>query len=1105
MNLQKNNKIVYAFILIAMVLGVLISMVLYMNYTAKQERLQMVYSLDTIAKKDKELMQAQIQSRFDKLNGYMYDYRTYGFNTARQWKNLYKYHFSGKEHDFFALGVVTEDGVTYTSLDTSMDLNDYSFVKEARRNRTSAQLIQIEGYSTGSVFVTAIAPYSGNHQPVVFGLSRSELMNDAVEISNDDMGGGSLICDGDGRIMIFSGDAVIADKSESYKNFLNMLSHIDIEGSTFDRITKDIASSTAGAAYLSNGRAGGYCSYYPVGIGSLTMVRIIPEDDMIYNFRTSESDMWSMVLVVAIFVGAAMICILAIRMSDNQLVEKVKEQIDETEQYAAKQHEMLSFVLKNSSTHIWEYDIKQQRLTIQKDGLPEVIDEGPNYYIDNEFIHADDIGKFLSVYSRINSGEAYVAEEVRTREKNENSFNWVRMQGYVIFDDNNEPVRAMLASRDISAQKVIQQQYENEIQMRRLADPSLAFVLRVNLTTDIIEDKMCHNELFSDLMVFDSFSGITGYISEKVVNELERRRLKSELTSRHLIHLFNRGITSSEIEYRRVIKDDIIHWIKITTTTMQSPTTDDILGFIYVRDINESKILELTTRKTISDEYEYVACLDMSSDMMYAVKMKAVGDADYQIEEERFSQRLVRLAAGELPMTEVQMKMLSVEGIRENLEKNDSYSDFFVVEQPDGTIKRKKVHCSYIDREKELVLFNRLDVTDIYEEEQRRNVRLTRALIETEKAKKARGDFLAHMSHEIRTPLNGIRGMLDIIKANPKENLDLYLDKAIISSKHLTGLINDILDMSKIDSGKMELDMSWVKLDDIIKHTDAIISPLAEKKHQNFTINCSDNGYAEVYTDESRIKQVFINLLSNAVKYTPDGGNVSCAVSLCSCEGEDEVMLHAVVSDTGIGMSQKFIQHAFEPFAQAEKSFNRKGTGLGLMITKSIVELMNGSIQIDSKVNKGTRISFDVKLRAKKQNSDESLQSESFSGRRALVADDHDINLMIAEKMLASFDVEAVCAVNGKEALEMFERSPNGYFDIIFMDMMMPVMDGMTSAKAIRALDRDDAATVEIVAMSANTFAEYKTEFAAAGITGSLPKPYSREQLQQLLQKAFGN
>ncbi|MBP1577541.1 MAG: response regulator, partial [Oscillospiraceae bacterium] len=914
---------------------------------------------------------------------------------------------------------------------------------------------------------------------------------------------GVMVCNGDGDIMVLSGNAVIADKSAVHKNFFDMLSHVEILGNDFQRVTYEISSGVAGAAYLNNGEAGAYCSYYPLKISSLNMISIIPEDAMVYNFRTSESDMWSMVFVVAVFAGAAIICILAIRMSDNKAVERIKERIEESERYAAKQREMLNFALKNSSTHIWEYDIQWQELTIQENGTQIIIEEGPNYYIDNDRIHPDDIVKYLSIYSRINSGEAYVFDEIRTRESGEGAYNWVRMEGYVIFDEDNEPVRAMLASKDITAQKSIQQQYENEVQLRQLTDPSLAFVLRINLTTGAVEDKSCHNKLFSDLLNFATFSEINSYITDRVVNESDRRRVKTELTSRHLIHLFNRGIYDFETEYRRVIKGDIVHWIKITITSMRSPTTDDILSFVYIRDINSQKILELTTRATINDEYEYVACLDMPSDMIYAVKVDVESGERYYVEEERFSQRVIRLAAGELPMTAEQMEALSPDGIRRNLKDNDSYSDFFVVEQPDGTVKRKKVHYSYIDEEKELVLFNRIDVTDVYEEEQRKNVRLTRALIEAEKAKKARGDFLAHMSHEIRTPLNDIRGMLDIIKSNPYENLDLYLDKAIISSKHLTGLINDILDMSRIDSGKMELAMEWVELDDIRKYTDAIITPLTEEKQQHFELEYNNNGFTGVYTDEARIKQIFINLLSNAVKYTPNGGKISCIVSVVPCDDEDDVLMHAIIADNGIGMSAKFLRHAFEPFAQAEKDFNRKGTGLGLPITKSIVELMNGSINVESRINKGTRISFDVKLKGRKFDATASTASDMFMGRRALVVDDHDINLIIAEKMLTSFGLEAFCAANGKEALEMFEKSPKNFFDIIFMDMMMPVMDGKTAVKAIHELDREDARTVEIIAMTANTFAEYKEELAAVGITSSLSKPFSRDQLLQLLRKTF--
>lgn len=1103
MKFKDNNKIVYVFILIAMVIEVLAAVVCYMDYTQKQERLQMVYSLKTSAEKDKKLMEASLRSKFDKLQSCADDYRIYRFSTTRQWKNLYNMHRRVGKSDFFAVGVVTEDGKTYSNLDRNIYLSDYEFIKQAREKGSSAREIGLSGYSGESVFAAAIAPFDEKNSAVIFGLSNRENIMENIDSYADEMNGCFILCGGDGNIVMSSGEMPVSDRSREHDNFLNMLSHSTILGNDFERISHEIANGIAGAAYISDEMSGAYCSYYPFGVDSLTVVNIVPESRMIYNFRTSESDMWSLALIVAVFIGAAIICIIAVRMSDNQLAEKAVERMAKSESDAEKHREMLSFVLKNSSTQVWEYDVAKQHIIIQSGSGQEIIEEGPNYYIDRNFIHPDDIGRFLSIYSGINNGEPYVFGEIRAKNEDESVYRWMSMQGYVVFDDNNKPLRAMLISRDISVRREIEQRYKNEVQMRRINDPSLVFILRINLTTGLIEDRECNNELFADLLECTSLSDVNEYITNRIVGDSDRRRVRNELTLRHFIRTFGNGVSNFDTEYRCLIREDMVHWIRLSISIVHSPTTDDMIGFIYIRDINSSMIMDLTTRKTISDEYEYVAFLDMPSDMIYAVKVNSAVGSCCKIEEERYSQRLIRLSAGELPMTYEKMTEMSIEGISRHLQSADSYAEYFEVKLPDGTVRRKKVHYSYIEREKGMVLLNRSDVTDFYEEEQRKNARLTRALIEAEQAKKARGEFLAHMSHEIRTPLNGIRGMLDIIKADPGENLDLYLDKAIISSRHLTGLINDILDMSRIDSGKMELGCEWVELDEIKKYIDAIISPLAEERGHKFSLKFTSQECVGVYTDESRIKQIFINLLSNAVKYTPDGGRISCEVEVSRRDETGFAVMSAIVKDNGIGMSEKFIPHAFEPFAQAEKSFNRKGTGLGLVITKSIIDMMDGQIEIDSSPGVGTKISFYVRLKG-----DETapvMENSRFSGIRAMVVDDHDINLIITEKLLTSFGVEVICVTNGAEAFEMFENSPEGYFDAVFMDMMMPVMDGMTAAGRIRALKRADAKAVKIIAMTANTFAEYETESGDIVITDSLPKPYSREQLSLLLQKYFGS
>lgn len=361
------------------------------------------------------------------------------------------------------------------------------------------------------------------------------------------------------------------------------------------------------------------------------------------------------------------------------------------------------------------------------------------------------------------------------------------------------------------------------------------------------------------------------------------------------------------------------------------------------------------------------------------------------------------------------------------------------------------------------------------------------------------------MSHEIRTPLNGIRGMLDIIKGNPDENLPLYLDKAIISAKHLTGLINDILDMSKIDSGKMELDEAWMSTDEFMTYIDAIIAPQAEEKGLTFSSHFDWDGCTQLYTDGNRLKQICINLLSNAVKYTPTGGIVTYSVTALR-QADNLVSLSLMVEDNGIGMSSGFLADAFEPFTQADRSFAKTGTGLGLAITKRLVELMKGEIKAHSTPGVGTQIGFTVTMRGGAHDAEvekRQVFDGTLAGRHALVADDHRINRLVAQRQLEAAGLSVTSAEDGAQAFSLFEESPVGYYDIIFMDIMMPVMDGLTATQLLRALPREDAQTVQIVAMTANAFNEDIHKSLESGMNFHLSKPFDREQLHCILCKVF--
>ena len=383
-------------------------------------------------------------------------------------------------------------------------------------------------------------------------------------------------------------------------------------------------------------------------------------------------------------------------------------------------------------------------------------------------------------------------------------------------------------------------------------------------------------------------------------------------------------------------------------------------------------------------------------------------------------------------------------------------------------------------------------------------------------ANEAKSVFLSNMSHDIRTPMNAILGFTELIRRDAEngEKVLEYTDKISASGQHLLGLINDILDMSKIENGKVVLNIQKFDLPQFIEELDTMMRPQAEKKNQNFEISCNLKE-EHLFGDKLRINQILINILSNAIKYTPDGGKISMDISELPKINSNFARLKFTVSDNGIGMSEEYRENLFKPFTREISSTVNaiQGTGLGMAITKNLVDLMGGTISVKSKQGVGSTFTVELELRVDDSNKDsaESLPKKidethsALEGKRFLAAEDNSLNSEILVELLDIHSSTCEVAENGRLALEMFEKSPKGYYDGILMDIQMPVMNGYEAAKAIRALSRPDAKTIPIIAMTANAFSEDINNSLDAGMNAHIAKPVDMDKLESVFREILNN
>ncbi|MCI7499738.1 MAG: ATP-binding protein, partial [Oscillospiraceae bacterium] len=382
------------------------------------------------------------------------------------------------------------------------------------------------------------------------------------------------------------------------------------------------------------------------------------------------------------------------------------------------------------------------------------------------------------------------------------------------------------------------------------------------------------------------------------------------------------------------------------------------------------------------------------------------------------------------------------------------------------------------------------------------------------RANKAKTNFLRRMSHDIRTPLNGIIGLLDIDMSH-FDDRELVLEnhtKMKTSANHLLSLIKDVLQMSKLEDGKANLTHELISLVDLTRDIVNIIHGRAVEAgiEWDFEKNKSVIPYPYIYGSPPHLRQIFLNIYGNCIKYNRPGGKITTIVD--NLEEHGNICTYRwTITDTGIGMSKEFLEHVFDPFAQ-EKNDARSmyhGTGLGMAIVKGLIDQMGGSIEITSEEGVGSEfvivIPFEIAPSPETLPEKAAVSECDINGVKLMLVEDNELNAEIAYVLLTDEGAEVTAVSDGKKAVELFEKSSEGTFDAILMDVMMPVMDGITAAKTIRAMDRPDAKTIPIIAMTANAYKEDAEDCIAAGMNAHLAKPLDVNKIKRTICEQVGN
>ncbi|WNX83228.1 response regulator [Agathobaculum sp. NTUH-O15-33] len=667
---------------------------------------------------------------------------------------------------------------------------------------------------------------------------------------------------------------------------------------------------------------------------------------------------------------------------------------------------------------------------------------------------------------------------------------------------------------DITEEKQMQER------VRELYEKELAYFVeassaegsnqgRVNVTKNRVENYVSISDV-SIAQIGDTYDQTIENLAASALEAQVGQEILQNLCRDKILADYAVGKIEYHFDFLQKQNDGSVFWSNTSFRSCRNPETGDIIIFFYTLDVTEQKLQEQLLNKIAQFDYDIITEIDLlkgeyrlvAHDDNWSKSIPFQGG--FQKEARLIAERSMDAAAREEFLRKVDFTYM-----RKQLAETDSYTFVLEVQEERGP-RVKKFQVFYVNQELHRVCMTRADVTDIVLQEQRQKEELASALVAAEQANAAKSDFLSRMSHEIRTPMNAIIGMSTIAAQSigDDEQVADCISKIGISSRFLLSLINDILDMSRIESGKMLLKNEKIPTEDFLNGINSICYSQADTKGVDY--ECIVDAVLDDYYigDAMKLQQVLINILSNAIKFTGEGGKVTFSAALRR-KNKNDATIRFIVNDTGVGMSEEFLPHIFEPFSQESTGTTALygGTGLGLAISKNIVDMMDGKITVRSIRGIGTEFTVDVKLgitEEEKLRHHQKLQDCNFAHLKTLVVDDDVAVCESAIVTLREMGVKAEWVDSGRKAVDRVTelRSAEQYYDMILIDWKMPEMDGIETARRIRAIVGPE---VTIIIMTAYDWISIEHEAKLAGVNLLMSKPMFKSSLVSAFTKALGH